>query len=91
MSANTMDGVEHSADRHRTIRVTVNRQPVDLLDREVTGLEIKEAAIAQGVQIQLDFQLSVKHGDRYEVIGDTDTITVHKNEAFLAVAPDDNS
>jgi hypothetical protein len=91
MTANTMDGPEHSTDRHRTMGVTVNRQPVDLPDRKVTGLEIKEAAIGQGVQIQLDFQLSVKHGGRYEVIGDTDTITVHENEEFLAVAPDDNS
>lgn len=34
---------------------------------------------------------SVRHGDRYEVIGDTVTVPVHENEEFLAVAPDDNS
>jgi hypothetical protein len=91
MTASTMDGAEHSTGRHRTIRVTVNRQPVDLPNQEVTGLEVKQAAIAQGVQIQLNFQLSAKHGDHYRVIGDTDKITVRENEEFLAVAPDDNS
>ena len=91
MTASTMDGTEHSTGRPRTIRVTVNRQPVDLPGREVSGLEVKQAAIAQGVQIQLDFQLSVKHGDRYNVVGDTDEITARENEEFRAVAPDDNS
>lgn len=91
MTASTMGGAEHGTARRRTIRVTVNRQPVDLPGREVTGLEVKQAAIAQGVKIQLGFQLSVKHGDRYEVVSDTNTVTVHENEEFLAVAPDDNS
>jgi hypothetical protein len=36
-------------------------------------------------------KLSVKHGSRYEVVGDTDLVKVHANEEFLAVAPDDNS
>jgi hypothetical protein len=91
MTTSTMEGAGQTAGRPRSIRITVNRQKVDLPDREVTGLEVKEAAVEQGVDIKLDFQLSVKHGDRYEVVGDTDTITVHENEEFLAVAPDDNS
>ncbi len=76
---------------HRTIRVTVNNQAVDLPEREVTGLEIKQDAISQGVQIQLNFPLSVKHGDRYVPVGDDEPIRVHEGEKFLAVAPDDNS
>lgn len=88
----TNTGTEHgAADRPRTVEVTVNRQPVELPAREQTGLQIKLAAIEQGVAIQPTFQLSVKHGQRYEVIGDTDTIEVHQGEEFLAVAPDDNS
>lgn len=75
----------------RTIRVTVNNQPVDLPDREVTGLEVKQDAISQGVQIQLNFPLSVKHGDRYVPVGDDELTRVHEGEKFLAVAPDDNS
>ena len=76
---------------HRTIRVTVNNQPVDLPEREVTGREIKQEAIDQGVQIQLDFPLSVKHGARYVPVGDDKPIRVREGEKFLAVAPDDNS
>jgi hypothetical protein len=76
---------------HRTIRVTVNNQAVDLPEREVTGLEIKQDAISQGVQIQLNFPLSVKRGDRYVPVGDNEPIRVHEGEKFLAVAPDDNS
>jgi len=91
MTTSTMEGAGHGPTRPRTIRITVNRQPVDLLGREVTGLEVKQAAIAQGVAIKMNFQLSAKHGDHYKVIGDTDSITVHENEEFLAVAPDDNS
>jgi hypothetical protein len=89
MTVGINEGVE--PNRAHGVRVTVNRQPVDLRGREVTGLVVKEAAIAQGVEIKLGFQLSVKHNDRYLVIGDTDTITVHEGEEFLAVAPDDNS
>ncbi len=91
MTASAIEAAGHDPGRPRTIRITVNRQPVDLPDREITGLEIKQAAIEQGVQIQVGFQLSVKHGDRYEVVGDTDRIKIHENEEFLAVAPDDNS
>jgi hypothetical protein len=76
---------------HRTIRVTVNNQPVDLPDREITGLEIKQDAIGQGVQIQLNFPLSVKVGDHYLPVDDDRQIRVHEGEKFLAVAPDDNS
>ncbi|OKI45744.1 multiubiquitin domain-containing protein [Micromonospora sp. CB01531] len=75
----------------RTITVSVNNQQVELPEHRVTGLEIKQAAIAQGVHLQPNFQLSLKRGNRYEVIGDNDTIAVHPNQEFLAVAPDDNS
>lgn len=77
--------------RPRTVRVTVNRQPVELPDRDLTGVEIKQAAIEQGVAIQATFQLSVRRGRRYEVVGDADVVRVKRDEEFLAVAPDDNS
>jgi hypothetical protein len=76
---------------HGTIRVTVNNQTVDVPEPEVTGLEIKQDAIDQGVQIQLNFPLSVKRGDRYVPVGDDEPIRVREGEQFLAVAPDDNS
>ncbi|MGX4690705.1 multiubiquitin domain-containing protein [Streptomyces sp. JNUCC 63] len=74
-----------------TVTVRVNNQPVVLPDREVTGLEVKQAAITQGLPIDLGFQLSVRHGHRYEIVADNEPIRVHPNEDFLAVPPDDNS
>jgi hypothetical protein len=74
-----------------TIPVTINNQTVQLPEREMTGLEIKQAAAAQGMPIDPGFQLSVKHGHRYDVVGDTDTVRIHRHLEFLAVPPDDNS
>lgn len=76
----------------RTVQVSVNGEPVELPKGEVTGLQVKQAAIAQGVRnIQPDFQLSVKRGEHYHVVGDTDLVEARRGEEFLAVAPDDNS
>jgi len=90
MSSGTEAVVEDAAQARR-IPVIVNKQTVELPEREMTGLEIKAEAISQGVDIQPNFQLSVKQGNRYEVVGDMQTIKVHRDEVFLAVAPDDNS
>jgi hypothetical protein len=58
----------------------------------VTGLEIKEAAIAQGVQIDTGFQLSEElPSGETRIIGDADVVTVNKHSTFTAVAGDDNS
>jgi hypothetical protein len=93
MVTNRTDAVEAAAatERTRPITVLVNGQPVALPDRGVTGLEVKQAAIEQGLPIGLEFQLSVKRGNRYHVIDDDDKIKAHKGQEFLAVAPDDNS
>ncbi|OKI58020.1 multiubiquitin domain-containing protein [Micromonospora sp. CB01531] len=91
MTASAAESVNQNQRPPRTITVSVNNQQVELPERRVTGLEIKQAAIAQGVHLQPNFQLSLKRGNRYEVVGDNDTIAVHPNQEFLAVAPDDNS
>lgn len=76
----------------KTVTITVNNVTVELPKEELTGAEIKAAAIAAGVSIEPSFVLSVqKHGDRYEVVGDQDVIKVHQGLDFTAVAPDDNS
>lgn len=75
----------------RTIPVTINNQTVQLPERKMTGLEIKQAAAAQSLPVDIGFQLSVKHGHRYQIVGDTDTIRIRRNLEFLAVPPDDNS
>ncbi|MFJ4331183.1 multiubiquitin domain-containing protein [Streptomyces sp. NPDC088935] len=78
--------------RPRTVTVTVNGQPVVLPEREVTGREIKQVAMAQGLPIDEGFQLSVRRSNgRYEVVDDSEEIHVHARQEFLAVPPDDNS
>lgn len=73
------------------IPVIVNNHQVTLPARRMTGLAIKQAAIEQGADLQIGFQLSVKRGNRYKVVGDDDAITVRKGLEFVAVAADDNS
>jgi hypothetical protein len=80
-----------SSTQVHAVEVSVNRQPVRLPERLVIGVEIKQAAIAQGVAIGENFQLSVKRGDHYQVVGDSDEIRVHAHQEFVCVAPDDNS
>lgn len=76
----------------RKINVFVNEKPVFLEDEKQTGLDIKKAAIEQGVGIQLDFVLSIERdGGKTELIGDKQYITVNRDERFLAIPNDDNS
>jgi ribosomal protein S9 len=81
-----------AAAKPREIRVAVNEHPVLLSEPEQTGLSIKQAAIKQGVAIQLDFVLSIElGGGRTELVGDNEKIKVHEKERFLAIPNDDNS
>ena len=76
----------------RVVDIIVNKHTVRVRGPEATGLQIKEAAIAQGVKIQASFQLSEKLGaHKTKVIGNTDTVTLHQGAVFVAVAEDDNS
>lgn len=85
---------ECADDRHRPkhITVQVNYKPVKLKKSRVTGLEIKQAAIAQGVRIELDFVLFLELGrHQRRVIGDNDQIKVKRGMRFEAIPHDDNS
>lgn len=83
---------EQAAKSGHEVVITVNEKPVTVTGPEVAGLEIKQAAIAQGVQIGLDFQLSEElPNGRTRIVGDADEVTVNKNSRFDAVAGDDNS
>lgn len=74
------------------VTITVNNSPVTLAQGKYTGLQIKEAAVAQGAtDVGLDFVLSVQRGNHYDVLGDTDVIEIHPNLDFVAVTGDDNS
>ncbi len=76
----------------RPIPVEVNGKVVLLDERVMTGLEIKQAAIAQHVEIQPDFvlQLERRNGE-FDTIGDDDKVLVRRGLNFTAIAPDDNS
>jgi hypothetical protein len=72
--------------------ITVNNKPVPMADHRATGLEIKKAAIAAGVEVEEDFQLSMERPNgELNVVDDDETITINKTSRFRAVAPDDNS
>ncbi|WP_020134214.1 multiubiquitin domain-containing protein [Streptomyces sp. 351MFTsu5.1] len=81
-----------SSGKGHSVAITVNNKAVAIIGPRVTGLQIKEAAIAQGVEIELDFQLSQElPSGETRIIGDTDVVTVNKKSVFTAVAGDDNS
>jgi hypothetical protein len=83
---------ERHPDRDREVGITVNEQDVLVPGPRVTGLQIKQAAIEQGLPIGLDFLLSqLRPNGETKVIGDGVTVTVNKNSRFVAVAGDDNS
>ena len=73
------------------VEIQLNKKPVRIGGPQTTGLKVKEAAIAQGVAIQLDFQLAEIRGKKHVVIGDGDDVTVHNGSQFVATAGDDNS
>ena len=86
---NDKDGGE----RHdREVVIHVNTKPVRLKSHRGTGLAIKQAAVEQGVKIQLDFVLleELEH-HRTRQIGDAETITVTDKSQFQAIPHDDHS
>ena len=75
-----------------TIFVNGDKNPVKITRGDHKGIEIKQAAVEQGVKIQLEFILSLEkaNGDT-DIIGDNDTVKVKKGQQYTAVADDDNS
>jgi hypothetical protein len=81
-----------TAPRGQVVTVHVNERPVTLEMRRVTGLAIKQAAIAQGVPIEEDFILVLELANgRTKVIGDSDIVTLTSHSRFLANDGDDDS
>jgi hypothetical protein len=77
---------------HPEVEINVNRKSFKIAGPTATGLQIKEAAIVAGVQIELSFQLSEKLPDREtRIVGDSDPVELHNGLHFIAVAGDDNS
>lgn len=81
-----------TSPQNHNVTITVNEQEVEISGPRVTGLQIKEAAIAQGLPITLVFVLTEElPNDRTRIVGDTDVVTVNPESQFLAVGNDDNS
>ncbi|MGE4150815.1 MAG: hypothetical protein AB7G17_01000 [Phycisphaerales bacterium] len=77
--------------RKRSVTIKVNRNDVKMPRRRATGLEIKQAAVRQGVRIQLDFLLYRIVGGEQVRVPDDKQVTLHECDEFRCVAPDDNS
>lgn len=75
------------------VTVQVNNKPVELGAHRVTGLEVKRAAIAQGVEIEEDFLLTLEahEGRPARTVDDDELITVTKHSVFTANDGDDDS
>jgi hypothetical protein len=83
---------ERHEERHDTVIVTVNEQPVKLHGHKATGSHIKAEAIAQGVLIQQNFVLQEElPNGTSRVVGDNDEVHLREHLRFTAIAPDDNS
>lgn len=78
--------------RLKTVTIEVNGHKVKMRAGLATGLEIKEAAIKEGVHIQPNFVLQVQlPNGSSKVVGDDDKIPLTEHLAFTAIAVDDNS
>jgi hypothetical protein len=79
--------------KHPGVTVVVNTKPVHLKAHRVTGLEIKLAAIAQGVDIAKDFLLIEEAHDGHpaRTVADDMKIAVTKHSVFTANDGDDDS
>lgn len=76
----------------KTVTIEVNDHKVEMPAGPATGLEVKEAAIKQGVNIQVNFVLQVQlPNGSSKVVGDNDKVPLTEHLAFTAIAADDNS
>ncbi len=83
---------EHHHEPHPRVEIHVNTKPVHLIGHRHTGLQIKQAAIAQHVKIELDFLLYLlRHGEPNKLIADEEEVHITDDSRFHAIADDDNS
>lgn len=73
------------------VTIEVNGKSVKIKRGRRTGAEIKAAAIAQGVNIQMTFTLSEDLPGGSKLIGDTDHVRIKGGEEFMAIDDHDDS
>jgi len=89
-------GIEHHPPHPHPhperVEIHVNERPVHMVGRRHDGLQIKQAAIAQHVKIELDFLLYLeRHHEPNKQIEDGEEVTITDESRFHAIADDDNS
>jgi len=81
-----------AAAETKSIQIFVNNKPVQMPQKVATGLQIKEAAIAQQVKIELDFVLFEDLGNgKQEIVDNNKEVKLHEHQRFEAVSNDDHS
>lgn len=92
MTSVTPSAVQDAKEKDpKEVSVVFNKQTIEIPKGDHTGAEIKAFAIEDGVKIEPNFPLAVKHGNRFDPVGDADVVKVHANMEFTAIAGDDNS
>ena len=76
----------------KKVEIEVNGKKIQMLEGPASGLEIKSAAIEQGVGITVKFvlQQEMPNGTG-KIIGDDDKVNIREYLSFTAIEPDDNS
>jgi hypothetical protein len=88
MNATPEDNEDVKGPKPQPVTIKVNNQTVTMPDKHTTGLAIKEAAIAAGVEMQLEWVLS---DEKEHIITDDKKVTLKDGDDFWAVPGDDNS
>ncbi len=90
--AESVKTAEDWAAEPKKATIEVNGHKVEMLEGPASGLEIKEAAVKQGVGITVKFvlQQEMPNGTG-KVIGDDDKVLIREHLSFTAIEPDDNS
>jgi hypothetical protein len=72
--------------KEKVVTIIVNNLPVEVPEREVTGLEIKRLA-----GVPDDFTLYRRRGSHLDEVASDETLKVHEREEFVAVSGQDVS
>lgn len=80
------------SDVDKIVTIEVNGHKVEMPSGPATGLEIKNAAIKAGVNIQPNFVLQVQlPNGTAKIVGNGDKVALSEHLMFTAIAADDNS
>jgi hypothetical protein len=92
MSSEARSAAGSSAVANHPVTVIVNKQPVTVDGPRLTGLDVKKAAMAAGLKVELSFTLSKKEANsRFKNVADDDVVTVNKESVFMLTDDDDDS